>query len=292
MGYRKITNLYKRIDYLDLFRKAYVLEKIHGTSAHIHLSPEGVRLFSGGAQHSLFDLLFDKNKLLEIYKAEDHFNGKDITLYGEAYGGSMQGMSETYGKELRFIVFDVLMDDHWVEVPYAESVAKQFGQEFVWYELVDNTLENLDRYKNQPSKLAEIRGCGTDKLSEGIVSKPVYECYDKHGGRHMVKHKHEKFGETKTPREVSGLKQVILDNARDIAEEWVTKMRLHHLLDKTVITGMEDMKLLISAMQEDIREESEGEIDWTAAKEILSAIAKKTVLLYKEYLNESLDRHS
>ncbi len=32
---------------------------------------------------------------------------EEVTIYGEGFGGKMQGMSDTYGKELRFVAFDV-----------------------------------------------------------------------------------------------------------------------------------------------------------------------------------------
>ena len=73
MGYAKITNLYKRPDFLDMFRKVWVLEKVHGTSAHIQFRTNEldqccINPYSGGADSSQFNLLFDNKALVEIYK--------------------------------------------------------------------------------------------------------------------------------------------------------------------------------------------------------------------------------
>lgn len=78
---------------------------------------------------------------------------KDIIIYGEAYGGKLQGMSHIYGKELRFIVFDVKIGYNWLSVPDAEAIASNLGLEFVFYEEVSATVELLnlarDRYSEQ-----------------------------------------------------------------------------------------------------------------------------------------------
>lgn len=291
MGYAKISNLYKRPDFMDMFRKVWVLEKIHGTSTHIRFKGEEFNIFSGGADKSSFAMLFDRDALMGIYN-NSSLAGKDVTLYGEGYGGKLQGMSETYGKQLRFIVFDVLVEDKWLEVTDAKQVAERFGQEFVWHKLVDNTIEELNRYRDQPSELAKIRGCGNDKKAEGVIVKPLCECYDKNGGRWYVKHKRADFCETASRREtiLDPGKIAILAEAESIASEWVTPMRLEHVLDKLTpkAVGLEDTGRIIKAMQEDIRSESEGEIDWRLEKDILAKIAKNTSALWKGKVNKCL----
>lgn len=286
MGYAKINNLYKRPDFLDIFRKVWVLEKIHGTSANISFEPQaGVQFFSGGADQSNFCLLFDRAELNGIYNSST-FSDKPLTLYGEAYGGKILGMSNTYGKQLRFIVFDVKFDGKWLDVPNARQVAERFGQEFVWHKLVDNTLENLNKYRDQPSELAKLRSCGDDKPAEGIIVKPLSECYDKNGERWHVKHKRKEYCETASKREtiVDPVKLAIMAEAEAVASEWVTPMRLSHIVDKMhpAPAGMEDTPRVIKAMQDDIRVEAGSEIDWRMEKDILARIAKNTAKLWKE----------
>ena len=136
MGYMHIDNLYKKNEFLELFNQVYVLEKIHGTSAHISLSPSGVSFFSGGASHDLFTSLFNSDCLYSKYK--EFNNNTSYIIFGEAYGGKMQGMSHVYGEKLKFVVFDVQFYNdvdkkYWMSVPCAESFVKNFDLEFVWY---------------------------------------------------------------------------------------------------------------------------------------------------------------
>jgi hypothetical protein len=93
MGYLHIENLYKSQDIL-LFRRCYALEKVHGTSAHVTWGAAGVTFFSGGESHTRFVGLFDDAVLRDRFSALGH---AEVTVYGEAYGGSQQGMKLVYG---------------------------------------------------------------------------------------------------------------------------------------------------------------------------------------------------
>ena len=69
-----------------------------------------------------------------------------------------------------------------------------------------------------------------------------------------------------------------------IANEWVTAMRLQHVLDKIPGHNMSMMSKILAAMHEDIFREGKAEI--IDSKEARSAINKRTVALYKEYLKK------
>ena len=64
----------------------------------------------------------------------------DVILFGEAYGGSQQGLSETDGTELKVVVFAVKMGDYWLDVPNAEQVTSKLGLEFVAYRQIPTPL--------------------------------------------------------------------------------------------------------------------------------------------------------
>jgi hypothetical protein len=108
MSYLHINNLYKDQAILA-FREAYALEKLHGTSAHVKYSPIGdtIKYFSGGESFDRFVKLFNDEDLKARFKNLGLPMDQDCTVYGEAYGGSQQGMSATYGKTLKFCGFDV-----------------------------------------------------------------------------------------------------------------------------------------------------------------------------------------
>ena len=281
MGYLHIDNLYKDTRILE-FRQVYALEKIHGTSAHISLKEVGGKrrlvFFSGGEKHSRFVALFgDEEELLRKFEA---LGVAECTVYGEAYGGRQQGMKETYGPELRFVCFDVKIDDNWLSVPQAEDVVGSLGLEFVDYALVPTELAALDAQRDADSTQAVRNGVGEGKKREGVVLRPVFEVTLNNGKRLIAKHKRDDFRETRTTRQV-GVDPKVLSDARAVAEEWVTPMRLEHVLQKLPdATGMEHTREVVSAMVEDVLREGEGEI--VVSKPVKKEIGKAAVALWKK----------
>lgn len=280
MGYMKIPNLYKSQDIL-LFHSVFALEKIHGSSSHISMRDNDLCLFSGGAQHELFVKLFDIDDLKE------KLAGLNVTIYGEAYGGKLQRMSKTYGSNLHFVVFDVKINDYWLDVPKAEKFALNLGLEFVDYVKCKTELSLLNFERDKPSTQAIRNGCG-NKQREGIVLRPPIELSKNNGGRLIAKHKADSFCETKTKREVSEEDLKVLRDATEVAEEWATAQRLLSVLNQ--IEGepvMENMREIIGVMQKDVRVEGEGEIIW--GRTTYAAIAKQTAIEMKRYLQGQLN---
>ena len=281
MGYKKISNLYKDIRILD-FKECYTLEKIHGTSAHIKFTDGKIHFFSGGSKHETFIKLFDEEVLIALFTA---LGFPSICVYGEAYGGKMQGMSGTYGKELRFTAFEVQIGEAWLNVPNALDVATKLQLDFVPFEQGPATVEWLNEQRDKPSQIAKRLGIVEDKMREGIVIRPLKEYFDYRGNRIITKHKRDEFKETKTPRDINPEQLQILEEANDVADEWVTPMRLDHILDKLPEKGeMKHVPHVIRAMIADIKLESENEVIWSKAIE--KAIGKNTVKLYKSHISE------
>lgn len=279
MSYMHIDNLYKNKDIL-LFRKVFALEKIHGTSAHISWRGGKVSFFSGGSPYPLFAKIFDEEKLKNLFVEQFGEGEKNVTVYGEAYGGSIQGMSATYGDKLKFVVFEVKVGDYtWLNVPAAEKVAHGLGLEFVSYNLIDTNIESLNAERAKSSVQAVRNGVGTDKKREGIVLRPPIEVRKNNGARIIAKYKNDDFGETKTPRRLNAERLEVLSKAEEIADEWVTSMRLEHVLDAFPNAGIEQTKDIIIAMIEDIEREAGSEVE--NFKEARKAIGKKTAELFK-----------
>lgn len=113
----------------------------------------------------------------------------------------------------------------------------------------------------------------------------MYDCF---GNRIISKHKSDEFNkERATPQKVvdaSTLK--ILSDANEVANEWVTEMRLEHVLQKLPSGSMELVPKLIPAMVEDVLREGAGEI--VDSKEVRKAIGKRAVELFKLKLENSL----
>ena len=279
-------------------------KKYTGTSAHLGFSYQNdkwnVKFFSGGESNAKFVSLFDSEKLVSAVKDLGIPIDKELTVYGEAYGGSQQGMSHTYGNQLKFIVFDVQVGDVWLSVPDAEDIAKKLGLEFVHYRKVSTDLAALDAERDYPSVQAIRNGVSTltnmlgapenPRPREGVVLRPLQEFTTSNGQRVICKHKGDSFKETATPRPVvDPAKMKVLEDANAVANEWTTNERLLHVLDK--LPKPWDMSLipkLIPAIIEDIYREGKGE--FVESDAVKKSIGKKAVELFKGYLNSQIQK--
>lgn len=291
MGYMHIDNLYKAQEILE-FKRCYALEKIHGTSAHISFKGGVLTFFSGGEKHATFVSIFDvpalEAKLRERFTAES-----DVTVYGEAYGGKCQHMSATYGPSLKFVAFDVQIGESWLSVPNAHGFVNDIGLEFVDYALVSTDIEALNAERDKPSTQSVRNGIVEPKIREGVVLRPFYEWKDHRGNRIIVKHKRAEFAERGRPNvELDPSRREMLDGAEAIALEWVTPMRLEHVIDAVLSQRdnkdieMRDTPLVIAAMVEDVTREAAGEI--TDNEPARKAISQRTVKLFKERVQKVL----
>jgi hypothetical protein len=273
------------------------LEKIHGTSCHLRFRPSdnSISYFSGGTKHAAFVALFNGADLIARFKSMNLPIDKDITVFGEGYGGKEQGMSATYGKELKFVAFDVKIGDSWLDVPSAEKVVLDLGLEFVYYKKVStlNVVEKdgvkhfveLDAERDAPSTQGKRNGVLEDKFREGVVLRPPFEVTLNNGSRLIVKHKRDEFRETASPRNilVDPAQLAVLSKADEVANEWVTQERLQHVLDKMPKPhDMNQIPQLIKSMVSDIYREGKCEI--VESKEVRKAIGAKAVALYKAQL--------
>jgi hypothetical protein len=294
MGYLHIPNLSREQDILN-FKRVWAMEKCHGTSAHFGMNGGQLKFFAGGEKYENFIKLFDSESLLPKLLTLGHHK---VTVYGEAYGGRCQGMSDTYGKALKFVAFDVHFEDikgngAWVNVPTAHKICTDLGVDFVPYELVSTDLDILNAERDRPSRIAIRNGCGHDKKAEGIVLRPPFEVTLNNGNRLIAKHKRSDFSErkSKADTEVNPEKVAVLTAATAIAEEWVVPMRLHHVLDKLQgVWGrdmtIEDTTKVIEFMVADVTREGAGEIVETP--ETFKAIRSETAKLFRKHLQEAL----
>jgi hypothetical protein len=133
---------------------------------------------------------------------------------------------------------------------------------------------------------------GSGHIREGVVIRPPFEVAMNDGERCMAKHKRDEFREHKTPRTLDAdpTKQKALEDAQAIADEWVTPMRLQHVLSALTKDGVEptmaDVPLIIKTMTEDVYAESKDEV--VESKDANRAIGGATVKLFKKHLQQKL----
>lgn len=297
MGYMHIENLNKNDEVL-MFKKVWATEKVHGTSAHVAWDPEHkeIKYFSGGASHEEFSKLFD-DEFVERFKkfvSERGEGDTDVVVYGEAYGGKMQGMSATYGKKLRFIVFEVRIGNNWLSFDQVVLIARELQLDCVPGEVIDCTEEELRRVRGLPSEVAVMCGCGdnTDRygnkppLREGIVIRPLIELRKNNGGRIIAKFKNADFSERNSRRDADYPSEKVRERlaSQEAAKEWVTTARLEHVMDAIHLTDpkIQDIKTLIPAMVEDVLREAKDEVvDSSAFRRAVGGI---TINLFKKRL--------
>ena len=284
MAYRHVDNLYKNQRVLA-FTRLFALEKIHGTSAHVGFKDDALFFYAGGEKHNNFVQLFNQEELLAKFRELGHAR---VTVFGEAYGGKCQGMKEVYGPDLKFIAFEVKIGDSWLAVPDAHQVTEGLGLEFVHYDETPSDIVALDALRDAPSVQARRNGMG-EHPREGIVIRPPFEVTMNNGERLAAKHKTEAYQERQKQPKVGETSEV-LKAAQAIAQEWVTPMRLTHVLDKMTVDGkppnIEQMGDIIKAMIVDVDREAAGEIEMD--KQARKAIGKRTVALFKARLMEAL----
>jgi len=285
-----MENLYRpEAQDILLFKEVYALEKVHGTAAGILFNPltNKISFSSGGESHDKFVSLFDQEQLLKVFVDFGIPNDKTLKIYGEAYGGKQQAMSDTYGKFLKFIAFDVKIGERWCNVPEAEEIAKKLGLEFVPYVKIKTSLEEIDAQRDAMSIVAVRNGISVPKEREGVVLRPLIELTKSNGSRIICKHKGDKFRETASPRVVEDPSKLkVLEDADKIANEWVTVNRLEHILQKLPGHCIEKMRDIISTMTEDVLREGKNEI--VESDSVKKALSKKTAEMYKNYLKNNL----
>jgi len=293
MGYLKIPNLYNDQTILRL-KEVWITEKVHGTSAwityHGDMDRAKCRLdyHPGGAEYGRFVKLFDEQTLLDnLHKV---FDCKNVRIHGEHYGGKIQKMSETYGKSNAFVVFDFkvsngsIRDGVFLSFDKVLAIGEQVGLEVVDGRIVDCTIEELDKARDEPSVQSVRNGIEDERHREGIVIRPLDEMTLNNGERLITKHKGDAFRETETKR--TARKEVDpkeFETAEAITREYVVPMRFAHVIDAFYPLKIEKTGDIIKAMIADIIEEEGVEITPLAKK----AIAKKTVDFIKQSLRES-----
>lgn len=289
MGYQKIPNLKRDFKILEICKQVYCLEKIHGTSSHIAFRDDKLNFYAGGVPYDVFIKLFDHDRLLEAFRNLGH---NCITIFGESYGGKLQKMTDVYGPELKFVAFEVKIRNVWLNVQQAEKVARSLGFDFVFYNLVEATVEAVNAERDRPSTQALKNGMGPDKWSEGVVVRPVVELMTGDGKRLLAKHRRSKYEETKTTRELSMTpeERALVKNARDVSEEFVTDMRLQHVVDQYLaakheadhsgqyLLSVKDTGPIVRLMIDDIVTEHGDEIVWS--KEVGKLIGAKTAAMF------------
>ena len=127
-------------------------------------------------------------RLIERFLPQsDVLNG--VCLYGEGYGAKIQKGGGNYRPDQDFVLFDVLVDEWWLQRENVEDIATKLGIEVVpiigegtLHDMVDQTRGRFD-------------SAWGPFLAEGIVARPVTELKTRSGHRLITKIKCKDFRE-------------------------------------------------------------------------------------------------
>lgn len=131
-------------------------------------------LFGGNANEELFEQKFGESKVMFI---------------GEGYGAGIQKGGGDYNNNKDFILFDVMIDDIYLERENVEEIAKCFNVKVVPIVGVRTVMEAVEYVKEKP--LSSVGKC--QKVIEGLVGVPKVRINDFRGNRVIIKIKVEDF---------------------------------------------------------------------------------------------------
>lgn len=168
-------------------------EKIDGTN--IRIIWDGHKITFGGRTDNAqlpADLV---NKLQELFSGnvneelfEQTFGEKEVTFYGEGYGAGIQ-KGGSYSSTKDFILFDIEVDNIFLERPNIEEIAKTFNVKCVPIMLRGTIHEAVDFVKSKPNSMLAQE----PMVIEGVVGTPKFGMIDRRGNRIIVKVKVEDF---------------------------------------------------------------------------------------------------
>lgn len=214
--------------------------------------------------------------------------GKPVQAYGELYGQGVQKEINYGGK--KFIMFDILTDDGWLEWDEVVRLGKQADIPTA-PELARGKLE--DMLAISPEFSCPLSPTGD--ASEGLVIKPLTDGTTKlsTGSRPIIKNKSKAFSEkkqAKKPRSKTG----IPDHLKPLLHHflaYVNKNRLNNVLSKidpSTIT-QKDFGRVLGLFVQDAKSEferDEHEIDKDDWKVVSGAIQKEAgQVLREDWLN-------
>ena len=124
--------------------------------------------------------IFSNNAAEELF--EQLFGEKEVILFGEGYGKKIQAVGSKYIPDgVDFILFDVCVNDTYLDRKEVENIALAFRISVVPVVLVGTINDAINYVKTKPKSTI-----GTAPM-EGLVGRPVVELKDKNGKRLIVK---------------------------------------------------------------------------------------------------------
>ena len=173
-------------------------EKVDGMNTRVHWDGElGLDVKVGGktdnADFTNLGHLLDH--LEELFPREKFLGRQTMTLFGEGYGQGIQKGGKYLGKDVGFILFDILIGRWWLKRDAVEALGRELEINVVPIIGHGTLLEAVEFIKRKHL----LSNCYTkemltgDFLAEGLVLKPTIQLFQRTGQRIMTKLKHIDF---------------------------------------------------------------------------------------------------
>ncbi len=168
-------------------------EKIDGTNIRVVWDGHKVSFYGRTDKATIPPMLMER--LEELFGGEANeqvfeqtFGNKEVILYGEGYGSKIQNGGD-YRPDNDFILFDVEIGGMFLERMSVCAIATTLGIDVVPVVLRGTIQDGVNYVKTRP-----MSTIGKAKM-EGVVGRPMMECFDRRGNRTIVKIKVRDFDE-------------------------------------------------------------------------------------------------
>ncbi len=155
-----------------------------GLDAKLHFAGKSDRAQIPGPLQGHMESTFTRDDLAEL------FEGKDVVLYGEGFGGKIQKGGGRYGIEQKFILFDVCVAGTWLERDNVKDIASRLGIPVVPI-VGRGRLADMVEFV-RAGHLSEC-GAGESFDAEGVVARPKVELANRFEERVITKLKLKDF---------------------------------------------------------------------------------------------------
>lgn len=167
----------------------WITEKIDGTNIRVVWDGHKFSFYGRTEKAVIQPPLLEKLNEMFNYEQEQvfeqMFGEKEVIIFGEGIGEKIQ--CGLYGKEYRLLVFDIMINNKYLELSQAFEIAKELGLETVPTIYEGHTLiDAIDLVQDYATniKLGQI---------EGVVARPIFTLYDNNFDRVLVKIKVRDF---------------------------------------------------------------------------------------------------
>lgn len=264
-----------------------VTEKIHGANFSFWYDGTKFRMAKRTGwiadDENFFGIQVLKDYLIGCVKQlYGRFKGRDyIAVFGELYGGTYphpEVLIDPKAKKVQkgvyycphndFMVYDIKVDDQFVDFIDMQMYCEQIGLKFIRAEFVGKFKECLEHKNDFLSGIYKEYGLPPidDNICEGIVIRPNKAQFVFTHSRVMLKSKNERFKEKSSERKPR-VKVELVGKVKDIADgmfSMVTKNRYDAVVSKIGEVEIRDFGKLQGLMMKDIHCEVIKDIDMVA----------------------------